>query len=201
MHVIAVTGNIGSGKSTVAKMFAAYGADIFDADAAARSLLAPGGKCVSAVQNVFGAAVMKRGLIDRKKLAVLVFADSRTRRRLEAIVHPEVKKIFFAVVKSGWREDPDKILIADIPLLFEAHLHRYADWIVVVKAKREQQLTRVMQSLGISRSQAARRNRAQIPLKEKISLADFIIDNTGTTQQTREQVKKVWDSIQKKIQK
>lgn len=201
MFSVGVTGGIATGKSTVAKMLAAFGGEIFDADQVAHSLLLPQGECFAAVSKMFGVEIIKNGQIDRSKLSRCVFADEEQRKRLESVIHPVVKRKFSETVRRLEREDRGMYLVADIPLLFEAHLHRYVDWTVVVTALRYQQLERASRTLKISQYQTAKRIKAQMPLKDKIRMADFIIDNSGNIQQTKNQVKNVWEEIQKKTQK
>ena len=192
MVVIGLTGSLGSGKSTVAGMFAALGAEVLDADAIARQQTRPGTVCFRRIVKAFGKGILKAGRIDRKKVAQQVFRDPKQLRELERIVHPEVRKEISAQIKRLKRK---KIVVIDVPLLFEAKMDRDVDISVVVNASRTHQIARAAKLLDISKAEARRRIKAQMPLRQKIRLADMIIDNDGTIQQTKEQVKQIWEKL------
>lgn len=195
MRVIGVTGNLGTGKSTAAAMFAKLGAKVLDADKIARRLLHPGEVCFDPVVKMFGADILTRGRIDRKKLAKRVFNDSRQLKKLERIIHPKVRKVISEEIKRLKQNGRTKIVVIDVPLLFEAKMNNLVDRSIVVTAAGATQVARAAKHLGITKAEAQRRIKAQMPLRQKIRLADMIIDNNGTLIQTKKQVKRLWEKL------
>ncbi|HQP10475.1 MAG TPA: dephospho-CoA kinase [Candidatus Omnitrophota bacterium] len=195
MTVIGLTGSLGTGKSTVARMFKALGAHVLDADQIARQLMRPGAPCFMRIVKMFGKDIIASGRIDRKKLASRVFADARQRRRLEQIIHPKVRKIIVKKIREGKRDKSRRVIVIDVPLLFEAKLNRCVDHTIVVTAGRAEQIARAARNLGITKAEAKRRIKAQMPLRQKIRLADITIDNHGTFNQTQKQVKQIWERL------
>ncbi|MBI3602687.1 MAG: dephospho-CoA kinase [Candidatus Omnitrophica bacterium] len=185
MLIIGVTGSFGSGKTTVASMFKDYGALTIDADAITRQLLAPGGKCVKTVVKIFGHAILNINKINRVALAKIVFQDPRELKVLTNILYPvglkEVKKQI-AVHKNA------KLIILDVPLLFESGWDQLADVSIVVQSNQTTQIKRLQKYLGLSKGDILRRIKCQMPLKEKLPRADIVIDNRGSLAQTRAQV-------------
>lgn len=188
-----------TGKSTVTAFFKDLGAKVIDADRIAHSLITKNGECVKDVIKIFGQDVVKRGVVDRKMLAEIVFNDESKLKALEAIIHPcvhqkvkESLKIFF---KRGYKG----VVVLDVPLLFEANLHRYADWTVVVKTTKTIQIDRAVKKMGITKAEALKRIKKQMPLKEKIALSDFVINNSGRFKHTKKQVQQLWNEITKKV--
>ncbi|MCK5014638.1 MAG: dephospho-CoA kinase [Candidatus Omnitrophica bacterium] len=194
-HVIGLTGSLGSGKSTVAGMFADLGAKVLDADAIAHQLMRPGSVCFGRIVKAFGKDVLTAGKIDRKRIAKQVFHNSRQLRKLEKIVHPEVRGSLLAKIKAYKSRKPKTVIVLDVPLLFEAKLDRDVDISIVVKASRTNRISRATKLLRITKSEAQRRIKAQMPLRKKIRLADMIIDNDGTLKQTIKQVKQIWEKL------
>lgn len=193
--ILGVTGSFASGKSSVAGMFASYGAKVIDADKIAHSVIKPGSSVYKKIILGFGKDILGRNkTIQRRKLAVKVFGNKRLLARLNEIVHPEVIKIIKQKIKSS----KDKAIVLDAPLLIEAGLRRLVDKLIVVKITREQQVKRAMKKSGLCRSGILKRISSQIPLSEKTGLADFVIDNSGTIAKTRKQVtlirRKLWKS-------
>jgi len=188
--IIAITGGIGTGKSTVAKMFAELGAKIIDADRIARRVMAPGSRVRSRIKKKFGTT-------DRKRLSEIVFSDKKALKALCAITHPAI----IAEIKNEARKiryrDKKAIIALDAPLLFEAKQGHLADKTIVVVAKRENQIKRAVKNLKISRQEAQRRIRSQMPLAKKKKLADFVIDNNGSLREAKRQVKKIWMEVTK----
>ena len=144
---------------------------------------------------MFGKDIIASGRIDRKKLASRVFADARQRRRLEQIIHPKVRKIIVKKLREGKRDKSRRVIVIDVPLLFEAKLNRCVDHTIVVTAGTPEQIARAARNLGITKAEAKRRIKAQMPLRQKIRLADIIIDNHGTFNQTQKQVKQIWERL------
>ena len=193
--VVGLTGSLGSGKSTAAKMFAGLGAKVVDADAIARRLLRPGTVCFRRAAKAFGKDILTAGKIDRKKVADEVFRDPKQLRKLEAIIHPEVRKALLAKVKQYRKRKQRTVVVLDVPLLFETKLDRDVDWTVVVKANRANRIARATKLMNITKAEAKRRIKAQMSLRQKIRLADLIIDNDGTFKQIKLKVKQVWEKL------
>jgi dephospho-CoA kinase len=195
MQIIGLTGSLGTGKSTVAAMFARRGFKIIDADAITRELLEPGKKCVKKVAKIFPGVILNSNAINRSELAKIVFNHPRELQKLTDILFPEALK----VVKSQLsRYKYESFVILDAPLLFESGWDHITDTTIVVKARRAQQIERAQKRLGISRNDAMRRLRNQMPLKEKCDMADIIIDNSRDLVQTRKQVDAIINRLRKR---
>jgi dephospho-CoA kinase len=192
---IGLSGGIGSGKSTVARMFADEGAVVIDADAIVHELQAPGQPLCAEIAAAFGPGVLDAsGALDRAALGAIVFRDPEARRRLEALVHPKVGAEFARRVQAA-RDAGARVLVLDIPLLFEgrragtgAASRMHFDATVLVYAPERMQIERQIARDGATREEAQRRVRAQLPIEEKKALADYVIDNGGTLEETRRQV-------------
>ena len=182
--VVGLTGGIGSGKSAVLAMFRRGGVKTFDSDKLAREAVRPGRPAARAIRRTFGASVFKKGRLDRKALARLVFQDAPARKKLEKIVHPEVVR----ALKRGIAGVGSGLVVADIPLLFEARLKGLADGVAVVWAPRGARLERLARR-GMPAGEARRRMAAQMPLERKRRLADWVIDNSGAPARTQAQVR------------
>jgi dephospho-CoA kinase len=195
MKVLGLTGGIGSGKSTVASMFSALGAELIDADDLARQIVEPGQPALAAILNVFGPTVVQAdGGLDRKRLADIVFADPLALARLNAITHPRIRERMDAQVEAR-RMDPG-LLILDIPLLYENARNESVEKTIVVWVDEVTQLARLRARDGLEREAAMARIAAQLPLAEKKSLADYVIDNSGTREETRRQVDALFRLLQ-----
>ena len=195
VYIIGLTGSLGSGKSTVARMFAVFGAQIIDADKIAHQQMQPGTRCFRLIVKMFGKDILTSGRINRKKVAAQVFRDPKKLRKLERIIHPAVRKIILLKIKQYKRDKRNKAVVIDVPLLFEAKLNNYVDRSIVVKANKTVQIARAVKLLGITKAEAQRRIKAQMPLRQKIRLADMIIDNNATLTQTQKQVKQIWERL------
>lgn len=192
--ILGLTGSFGSGKSTVAGILRCCGAEIIDADRIAHCCYRPESRAYKKIINLFGRAILGRGKkIDRRKLAGMVFADKGLLKKLDRIVHPQVK----AIIRSGIRQSKKKVVVIDAPLLIETGLHRAVDKLIVVTLDKQKQLARMKKRDGLSPVEIRKRVRAQIPLQRKAVLADFIIDNSGTREQTKKQVKTIWRELWK----
>jgi dephospho-CoA kinase len=195
MFIIGLTGSLGTGKSTVAGMFAKRGMRIIDADAITRDLLAPGNKCLKKVAKILPGVILNSSTINRSELAKIVFNNPRELQKLTDILYPEALK----VVKSQLSQYKNELFIVlDVPLLFESGWDKITDTTIVVKAKRSQQIERAQKRLGITRSDAMRRLKNQMPLKEKCDMADIIIDNSRALMQTRKQVDAIINRLEKR---
>jgi len=178
---VAITGSIGMGKSTVAKMFAAAGVPVFDADAVVRELQSPGGGLVAKIGELFPGCV-RHGTLDRDCLAEIVLADPAKLKALEAIVHPAVREAREGFV-AAHADSP--ALLFEIPLLFETGGEGEFDKVVVVSAPPDVQRARVMARFGMSGGKLGAILDRQMPDEEKRRRADFIVD-TGTDLSTTE---------------
>jgi dephospho-CoA kinase len=197
MIVIGLTGSIGMGKSTVGAMFAAEGAPVFDSDAAVHALYAPGGAAVAPVAAAFpGSAV--DGAIDRAALSARVVGDEAAIRNLEAIVHPLVGEARSAFLETH-RVAGTKIVVLDIPLLFEGRAAGGVDRVVVVSAPAAVQRERVLARPGMSAAKFEAILARQTPDAEKRAGADFVIDTSGSLEQTRAQVRAVLDAMREQL--
>ena len=195
MLVIGLTGGLGTGKSTVAAMFARRGTKIIDADAITRDLLAPGKKCVKKVAKIFPGVILKSKKISRSELAKIVFNNPRELQKLTDILYPEALKVVKSLIS---RYKHESFVILDVPLLFESGWDKITDTTIVVKATRRQQYARVHKRSGVIYSNVARRFKNQMPLKEKCDMADIIIDNSRGLKQTRKQVDEIINRLRKR---
>jgi dephospho-CoA kinase len=194
MLLVGLTGGIGSGKSTVAGMLAERGAVIFDADTFARHALDPGTRGYQQVLETFGPQLLTaEGDIDREALAALVFADPEGRRRLEAIVHPEVARLFQESVEPY--RGTDNIVVYSVPLLVEAGLQSAFDVVVVVIADEDSRVGRLARDRRMSEEAARARIRVQASDEERERVADLLIDNGGSVEDLERQVERVWQQL------
>jgi dephospho-CoA kinase len=192
--LVGLTGGIGSGKSTVARMLEERGAVVFDADLLAREAVEPGTPGHKAVIERFGADVLAPGgELDREALASIVFADPSARRDLEQIVHPEVRRLF-AEGSEAYR-DTDRIVVFSAPLLVESGMHTAFEILVVVSATVATQIERLMRQRGLSEPAIRARIDAQAPLEDKAAVADFLVDNEGTLAELESQVERLWHDL------
>ncbi|HTZ11166.1 MAG TPA: dephospho-CoA kinase [Candidatus Margulisiibacteriota bacterium] len=192
--ILGLTGSFGSGKTTVAKAFAALGASLIDADSLAHALLEERGAVYREVVSEFGEKILKKDKgIERKRLAAVVFAERSALKRLNGIMHPEIIRR----LKSAIARSKKKIVILDAPLLLEARLKGLVDKLVVVDIGREKQVERLKKGRHFCERDILKRVKSQWPLRKKKSLADFIIDNNGSRSKTREQAVKIWRQLWK----
>jgi dephospho-CoA kinase len=192
--LVGLTGGIGSGKSTVARMLEEQGAVVFDADLLAREAVEPGTPGHAAVIERFGADVLAPGgELDREALASIVFADPAARRDLEQIVHPEVRRLF--AEGSEAYHDTDRIVVFSAPLLVESGMHTAFEILVVVSATVATQIQRLMRQRGMSEPSIRARIDAQAPLEDKAAVADFLVDNEGTLAELQSQVERLWHDL------
>lgn len=198
MKVIGVTGGVATGKTTVARILSSFlKASIIDADEIVHKLLRPGEDVWQRVIGVFGREILKEDLsIDRKKLSQIVFSNPNHRRKVESIVHPEVKRIMREELKH-LESSGENAVVMDIPLLFEAKMESMVDVIIVVVRDEHRQLETLQQERNLSINEAKKRIKSQIPLSEKVRGAHFVVDNNGRLQETKRQVKEICVSIRR----
>jgi dephospho-CoA kinase len=191
MHVLGLTGGIGSGKSMVAQMFAELGAVVIDADQLAREVVEPGQPALQEIASTFGPDVLlPDGRVDRPKLASIIFSDPAERAKLDAITHPRIHERMEAQIKA--RRSGPGVLIVDIPLLYENERTNMVETVIVVWVDAQTQLQRTRQRDGISAEAARQRITAQMPLDAKRARADHVIDNRGSRDETQRQVEAIY---------
>jgi dephospho-CoA kinase len=191
MRVLGLTGGIGSGKTIVGKMFAQLGAEIIDADQLARDVVEPGQPALGEIVERFGPDVLQvDGRLDRARLGGIVFADAAARAALNAITHPRIRERMAAAVSA--RKDRSGVLILVIPLLYESARTALVEAVMVVWVDPQTQLRRLVERGGLTDEQARQRIAAQMPLDQKRALADHVIDNRGTPEETRRQVETIY---------
>jgi dephospho-CoA kinase len=196
MLLVGLTGNIAAGKSTVAQLLSERGATIIDADILARRAVERGTPAYDKIVQRWGSTVLGLdGLIDRAALRQLVFHDHEQLEKLNAIVHPEVERQRAALVDEA-RERGDRIVVCDIPLLFEARLVDRFDKVVLVDATRPRRLERLVHERQLSEAEAMKMIAAQMPAELKRARADHIIDNDGTIAELEQRVRAVWTALQ-----
>ncbi|MBV9487179.1 MAG: dephospho-CoA kinase [Frankiaceae bacterium] len=193
---VGLTGGIGAGKSEVTKRFAALGATVIDADALAREVVAIGTPGLDAVIAEFGEEMRgDDGGLDRDKMAALVFNDDEARQRLNGIVHPLVGERVFELLAQAERDDPDGILLNDVPLIVEAGVAERYEVIVVVDAPEDVQLDRLLNIRGMSEADARARMGKQASREDRRAIADYVIDNSGDLADLQRQVDEVWAAL------
>lgn len=191
--IIGLTGGIASGKSTVSAMFTELGITVIDADIEARLAVEPGEQAYQEIVRHFGPEILEQdGSINRSALGSIIFANEEKRLKLNSIVHPAVRERM-AMKRQQVEASDEKAVVLDIPLLFESKLTGLVEKIIVVYVDEKTQLDRLMGRNGLSEEEALLRIRSQMPLKDKIVLADEVIDNNGTIEQSREQLMKILD--------
>ena len=193
MIIVGLTGSIGMGKSTVAKMFVEEGAPVFDSDAAVHALYAPGGAAVAPVEAAFP-GVTKDGAIDREALSKRVLGDAAAIKQLEQIVHPLVRQAQMHFLQSN-RDAGTPVVVLDIPLLFEGGGAALVDKTVVVSAPAEAQRKRVLARPGMTAEKFESILARQVPDAEKRARADFVIDTGVSLDETRGEVRAVLDAL------
>nr|WP_205864699.1 dephospho-CoA kinase [Planctomonas sp. JC2975] len=196
--IIALTGGIASGKSTVSARLAEHGAVIVDADRLAREVVEPGTKGLEAVRARFGDGVISGdGTLDRAALGAIVFHDSEALRDLNAITHPAVWEAVQDRLSRAKASDPDAIVVYDVPLLVEASADRPLrfDGIVVVEAERDERVRRLIQDRGMAEADAVSRIASQADDEQRRAVADVILDNNGDRDALIRQVDALWEQL------
>ena len=198
--IVGLTGNIASGKSTVSEMIETLGTPVLDADVIARDVVEPGRPAYRDIVERFGNDITDReGRLDREALGDIVFDNEEARADLDAITHPRIAR--------RMRERADQLreaghhwILYDAALLVENDLHRGLDSLVVVAAEREIRLERLMERDGLERDEARARFDTQMPQRDKIRVADYVIDNNGSLDETRRQVERLHELFERGLQ-
>ncbi|KZE48817.1 dephospho-CoA kinase [Brevibacillus parabrevis] len=197
--ILGLTGGIATGKSTVTGMLRERGIPVIDADQIAREVVEPGKPAYEAIVRHFGRDILlEDGQIDRKGLGEIVFSDESERQKLNAIVHPEVRRVMREEAEAAEANGAD-IVFMDIPLLFESKLQHMVEKIVVVYAPCDMQLARMMERDELEEEQAQKRLRAQFPIDQKKLEADFLIDNSFSREETERQVEALLAEIRAEL--
>lgn len=196
MILVGLTGGIATGKSTVAGIFKRYGATVIDADALAREVVEPGKPAWREIVETFGKTVINPDrTLNRQALGTTVFGHPGRLRQLEQIIHPRVAREQIRLTKQAALNDPRAIVIYDVPLLFEAGIDKRVGATIVVTADRETQIARLKERNGLSRTEALRRIKSQMPLAEKRRRADYVLDGTLPLPQLKQQVRLLHQSL------
>ncbi|WCD91890.1 dephospho-CoA kinase [Microbacterium sp. nov. GSS16] len=196
MPLIALTGGIASGKSTVAGRLAERGAVVIDADAIVREVQQPGGPVLTAIADAFGADVIAAdGSLDRAALGARVFGDQVALARLNALVHPAVRQESQRRFEEALAADDAAVVVYDVPLLVEARIDDPWDLIVVADAPAGVRERRLVELRGLTEADARARIESQVSDESRRAIADVVIDTSGTLQHTQEQVDRLWERL------
>lgn len=189
---VGLTGGIGSGKSTVAQLFAARGAYVIDADAIAREVVAPGTPGLAALAGAFGRGIiLADGSLDRAGLAAVAFADSASRERLDAITHPLIRARTLELYEAA---PASVVIVHDVALLTELNMAAAYDFVVVVDCPDDVRVRRLL-TRGLTEQDARARMAAQATREQRLAIADEVIDNAGSLAELEQQVDRVWGRI------
>lgn len=190
--VLGITGSFGSGKTTVARIFKSKGAQAIDADSIAHRLLKPKSPIYKEIIGAFGKVILKKNkTIDRHRLGDIVFGNKNLLKKLNRITHSEIIRVIKDKIKTSRAE----LIVLDAPLLIEAGLRKPIAKLIVVKVTRKKQLERIIKKTSLSKSDILRRIRHQIPLSDKVRIADFVIDNSGSIKNTQKQVEQILKEV------
>jgi dephospho-CoA kinase len=191
-----VTGNISSGKSTVAKALEQHGAVVVDADQLARDVVEAGTKTLERLVGAFGEEILQSdGSLNRERLGQMVFADTKVRATLNQIVHPEIARKSIEVLQRLRERDDIPLVVYEAPLLFEVGAETRVDKVLVVKIDSKEQLKRLMSRDHLGEVEAKQRIAAQMSQDKKLARADYVIDNSGTISDVLLQVEKLWPKL------
>lgn len=197
MPIIGITGSFGTGKTTVAGFFKKFGASVIDADKITHGLFKVNSLTYKKIIRSFGNRVIRDNSqeIGRRRLAGLVFGDKKALKRLNCITHPAIIKKIKHEIKKIKHKYPGKIIAIDAPLLIESGFSNSVDKLVVVTTDKKTQILRLKENKGLSKKEIELRIKSQLPLKEKIKSADYVIDNSGSLTYTKKQVKRIWGRL------
>ena len=200
MYRIGLTGSIATGKSTVTNMLKELGAFVIDCDKTARDVVAPGTRSLAKIEAAFGKdAVAADGSMDRVYIGDLVFRNPEMKKRLENILFPLIFEALDEELLCLEREGATPVVFLDMPLLYEVKYDSYVDEVWLVYVPFEVQLSRLMKRNGYTKEEALLRIHSQISVDKKKSLAQQVIDNSGTLEDTKEQVRSLWERLQMRL--
>lgn len=191
--VIGITGGYCTGKTQAGRIFRKFGAKIIDLDRLAHRTLKPKTKTFEKIVKEFGRDILVNNRIDRLLLAYEVFNHKKKLAKLNSIIHPIVIRQMDSLVRKF--NNKYKIIIVEAPLLFEAGLKNYFDYIAVVKTDKKTQIERAIQKTGLTKKDVLRRINSQMPIKKKLAYADFVIDNSGSIRKTSKQVENIINQL------
>lgn len=195
--LLGVTGGIATGKSVVAQMLKDLGAFIIDCDLLSRKIVEPGKPAWKDIVSYFGEHILLEDRsINRRILSEIVFSDSEKRKRLEEFTHPRIRQEMIREIQNYLFKDPEAILAVVVPLLFEVRWNALFHKTLLVYTPKEIQLQRLIARDKISQERALQIIHSQMPIEEKKHYADFIVDNSGTLEETRTQVEIIWKKLQ-----
>jgi len=196
-----LTGGVASGKSTVARYFQDLGAHIIDADRIGHEAIEPGRAAYQEILDHFGKEILdSSGHIDRKKLGPIVFADPQQLRALNAIVHSRIVARTQELAAKHQRQNPRSVVIVDAALIFESRIGGSLNKVMVAWCRPEQQVERLMAKAGVSREEAERRIQAQMPVEEKRRRADYLIDCSGSMEETHRQADAIYLELRRIVE-
>ncbi len=196
--IVGLTGGIVGGKSTVASMFRDLGAKIIDADKIGHSVILPYKPAWKKIVKLYGKDILRNDLtIDREKLGKTVFANQILLKKLNEITHPEIIKIIKKEINSARNKTHNqrKILMIDAALIYETKIDRFMDKIIVVNIGKDEQIKRLIKRNNLSKDEASQRIKSQMPMEIKVEMADYVIDNNNSLDETKKQVEKIWKSL------
>ena len=193
MLKVGLTGSIGTGKSTVSKIFKDLGAYVLDADKIVHDLLKKK-EVKEQIREKFGDVFDEKGEIDRKKLASVIFENEKKKKELESIIHPLVFKEIQLRLKEIEKKDPDSVVVVEVPLMIETGSYKNYDKVIVVYAPENLQLERLVKK-GMTEEEALKRIKSQMPVEEKVKYADFVINNTGSFDELKKQVENIYKHL------
>ncbi len=196
MKVIGLTGNIGSGKSTVALLFKELGAEIIDADQVARDVVQQGKPALKEIAQLFGECILNSdGSLNRKHVAEIVFSSDEKREQLNSIIHPRIYDEILSSIESYSEKGADIVIVEAALILEKKGLLKLIEKLIVVSINEEEQKKRLKGRGDLSVEQINARIKSQLSNSEKIKHADYIIDNNGKLENTREQVRNIWSNL------
>jgi dephospho-CoA kinase len=200
MPLVALTGGIASGKSTIARRLAEHGAVVVDADLLVREVQQPGSPVLEAIAAEFGGAMLgPDGSLDRAALGGVVFGDGAAIARLNAIVHPAVRAESARRFAEAFAADPAAVVVYDVPLLVEARVSDPWELVVVAHAPAEVRRRRLVELRGLSEQEATARLASQVPDESRLAIADVVIDTAGTLDETLRQVDDLWEGLDEQL--
>jgi len=200
MIIAGLTGGVATGKTTVSRFFQDCGAVLVDADVLARLVVEPGKPAWRDVVRTFGKRILLPDrTVNRPALGDIVFHNPAKLKRLNTIMHPRIAREQARLTREIAQKDPEAVIVYDAPLLIEAQAHRRMDRIIVVAADRKIQIARLQRRSHLTKAQAVRRVNSQMPLKQKLAMADYVIDGTLTPAQLRHAVTQVYEDLKRLV--